>query len=59
MCEAASRPTIREQQILAARRRSRDLPIENRTMLVNALRTHLTEFGFIAAKASASCRKAK
>jgi transposase len=30
--------------------RSRDLSIKNRTMLVNALRAHLAEFGFIAAK---------
>jgi transposase len=57
ICEAASRPTMRfvpvksmEQQGLAMLHRSRDLSIKNRTMLVNALRAHLAEFGFIAAK---------
>jgi len=57
ICEAASRPTMRfvpvksmENQALAMLHRSRDLLIKNRTMLVNALRAHLAEFGFIAAK---------
>ncbi len=57
ICEAASRPTMRfvpaksmEQQSLAMLHRSRDLLIKNRTMLVNALRSHLAEFGFVAAK---------
>lgn len=57
ICEAASRPGMRfvpvktvEQQSLATLHRSRDLLIKNRTMLVNALRAHLAEFGFVAAK---------
>jgi len=57
ICEAASRPTMRfvpvrslEAQAAAALHRSRDLFIKNRTMLVNALRSHLAEFGFVAAK---------
>jgi len=57
ICEAASRPSMRfvpvksvEGQALAMLHRSRDLSIKNRTMLVNALRGHLAEFGFIAAK---------
>jgi transposase len=57
ICEAASRPTMRfvpvktiEQQSLATLHRARDLLIKTRTMLVNALRAHLAEFGFIAAK---------
>ena len=57
ICEAASRPTMRfvpvktiEQQSLAALHRCRDLLVKNRTMLVNALRAHLAEFGFVAAK---------
>lgn len=57
ICEAASRPTMRfvpvktiEQQSLATLHRARDLLIKNRTMLVNALRGHLAEFGFVAAK---------
>jgi transposase len=57
ICEAASRPTMRfvpvksiAQQSLAMLHRCRDLLVKNRTMLVNALRGHLAEFGFIAAK---------
>lgn len=57
ICEAASRPTMRfvpvksmENQALATLHRTRDLLVKNRTMLVNALRGHLAEFGFIAAK---------
>lgn len=57
ICEAASRPTMRfvpvktvEQQSLTTLHRSRELLIKQRTMLVNALRGHLAEFGFIAAK---------
>jgi len=57
ICEAAGRPSMRfapvktmEQQGLSMLHRSRDLSIKNRTMLVNALRSHLAEFGFVAAK---------
>ncbi len=57
ICEAASRPTMRfvpvkdlEEQAIAMAHRSRDLLTKNRTMLVNALRGHLAEFGFVAAK---------
>ena len=57
ICEAASRPTMRfvpvktiEQQSLTTLHRSRELLIKTRTMLVNALRAHLAEFGFVAAK---------
>ncbi len=57
ICEAASRPTMRfvpvktvEQQSLTALHRCRELLVKNRTMLVNALRAHLAEFGFVAAK---------
>jgi transposase len=57
ICEAASRPTMRfvpvktiEQQGLATLHRCRGLLVKNRTMLVNALRAHLAEFGFVAAK---------
>ena len=55
ICEAVSRPAMRfvpvktiEQQSLAALHRCRDLLVKNRTMLVNALRAHLAEFGFIS-----------
>ena len=57
ICEAAGRPSMRfvpvksvEGQALAMLHRSRDLSIKNRTLLVNALRSHLAEFGFVAAK---------
>jgi transposase len=57
ICEAAGRPSMRfvpvktiAQQGLATLHRSRDLLIKSRTMLVNALRSHLAEFGFVAAK---------
>jgi transposase len=57
ICEAASRPHMRfvpvksmEHQALATLHRTRDLLIKNRTMLVNALRAHLAEFGYVAAK---------
>ena len=39
-----------ERQGLATLHRTRDLLIKNRTMLVNALRAHLAELGFVAAK---------
>jgi transposase len=57
ICEAAGRPSMRfvpvkslEGQGLAMLHRSRDLLIKNRTMLSNALRSHLAEFGIVAAK---------
>ncbi len=57
ICEAAGRPTMRfvpvktiDQQALATLHRCRDLLVKNRTMLINALRGHLAEFGFIADK---------
>ena len=57
ICEAASRPSMRfvpvksiEQQSLCTLHRSRNLLIKTRTMLVNALRAHLAEFGFVASK---------
>jgi transposase len=55
ICEAVSRPTMRfvpiktpEQQAVLMLHRTRDLLIRQRTMLVNALRGHLAEFGIIA-----------
>lgn len=57
ICEAVSRPTMRfvpvkeaEQQSVLMLHRSRDLLIRQRTMLVNALRGHLAEFGFVEAQ---------
>jgi transposase len=54
ICEAVSRPTMRfvplktaEQQAVLMLHRSRELLIRQRTMLINALRGHLAEFGVV------------
>ena len=56
ICEAVRRPSMRfvpikmvEQQSALMMHRARDLLIRQRTMLVNALRGHLAEFGLIDA----------
>lgn len=55
ICEAVNRPTMRfvpiktpGQQAVLALHRTRDLLIRQRTMLVNALRGHMAEFGIVA-----------
>ncbi len=55
ICEAVTRPTMRyvavkspEQQAVLMLHRTRDLLVRQRTMLVNALRGHLAEYGIIA-----------
>jgi len=57
ICEAAQRPTMRfvatktaEAQAAAVIFRTRDLLVRQRTQLINALRGHLAEFGYIARK---------
>ena len=57
ICEAVSRPTMRfvpikspEQQSVLMLHRARDLLMRQRTMLLNALRAHLAEFGIITAQ---------
>src|SRR3984885_13460527 len=57
ICEAVRRPSMRfvplkttEQQSALMMHRARDLLIRRRTMLVNALRGHLAEFGLIEAQ---------
>jgi transposase len=57
ICEAVRRPTMRfapvkmkEQQSALLMHRGRELLVRQRTMLVNALRGHLAEFGLIAAQ---------
>jgi transposase len=57
ICEAMSRPAMRfvpvkseESQATLILHKTRELPIKQRTMSVNALRSHLSEFGIIAAK---------
>src|SRR5262249_670875 len=55
ICEAVGRPTMRfvpvktaEQQATALLHRGREQLVRQRTMLVNALRAHLAEFGIVA-----------
>jgi transposase len=57
ICEAAQRPTMRfvavkseEQQASALLFRTRDLLVRQRTQLIDALRGHLTEYGWVAPK---------
>ncbi len=55
ICEAVTRPTMRfvsvkskEQQGVLVLHRSRELLIRQRTMLINAIRAHMAEFGIVA-----------
>ena len=55
ICEAVTRPSMRfvaikspDQQAVLMLHRTRDLLVRQRTMLVNALRGHLAEYGIIA-----------
>jgi transposase len=57
ICEAAQRPSMRfvavkseEQQAAGLVFRTRDLLVRQRTQLINAIRGHLTEHGWIAPK---------
>ena len=57
ICEAVARPSMRfvpmkdtEQQSVLMLHRARSLLVRQRTMLVNALRAHMAEFGIIAPK---------
>lgn len=54
ICEAVTRPTMRfvsvktvEQQSVLLLHRTRELLVRQRTMLVNAIRAHMAEFGII------------
>ena len=54
ICEAVQRPTMRfvslkspEQQSVLMLHRTRELLVRQRTMLVNALRAHMAEFGIV------------
>ena len=60
-CEAMSRPGMRfipvkcaEQQATLMLHKTRELLVKQRTMSVNALRGHLSEFGIIVARESAA-----
>lgn len=55
ICEAVTRPTMRfvavrtaENQAVLLQHRSRKLLVKQRTMLVNAVRGHMAEFGIVA-----------
>ena len=55
ICEAVTRPTMRfvavksvEQQSVLMGHRTRELLVRQRTMLVNAMRAHMAEFGVVA-----------
>ena len=55
ICEAVTRPTMRfveiktpDQQSVLMLHRTRQLFVRQRTMLINALRAHLAEFGIVA-----------
>ena len=55
ICEAVTRPTMRfvpiktaEQQSVLMLHRTRDLFVGQRTLLINAIRSHLAEFGIVA-----------
>ncbi len=55
ICEAVTRPTMRfvpvktaDQQAALVLHRTRDLLVRQRTVLINALRGHMAEFGIVA-----------
>jgi transposase len=57
ICEAVTRPNMRfvpvkteDQQAVLVLHRSRDLLMRQRTMILNAIRAHLAEFGMITAQ---------
>ncbi len=62
ICEAVTRPSMRfvpikspEQQSVLMLHRARDLLMRQRTMLLNAIRAHLAEFGIVVAQAQPRC----
>ena len=61
ICEAAQRPGMRfvavkteEQQAAGLVFRTRDLVVHQRTQLINAIRGHLAEYGWVAPRGTAS-----
>jgi transposase len=65
ICEAVTRPTMRfvplktsEQQSVLMLHRSRELLVRQQTMTVNAIRSHLTEFGIVVAQGLQNVGKA-
>jgi len=66
ICEAVTRPTMRfvpikdaEQQAVLMHHRSRELLVKQRTMLANAIRGHLGEFGLVVAQGLRNVSKLK
>jgi len=64
ICEAALRPTMRfvrvrseDNQAAGLAFKARDLLVRQRTQIINALRGHLSEFGFVVAKGPTHVRK--
>jgi len=64
ICEAVTRPNMRfvpvkteAQQSVLVLHRSRDLLMRQRTMMLNAIRAHLAEFGTIAAQGPSKVAK--
>jgi transposase len=64
ICEAVTRPNMRfvpvkteEQQATLMLHKSRDLLVRQQTMLVNALRGHMSELGLIAAQGCGKTRE--
>ena len=64
ICEAVSRPSMRyvaiksvEQQSVLVVHRARDLLVRQRTMLINALRGHMAEFGIAEAQGRAGVKR--
>jgi transposase len=65
IAEAVTRPTMRfvavksiDQQAILMLHRVRDLLVRQRTMLINALRGHLAEFGIVTARGPAGVKAA-
>ncbi|EFO28660.1 transposase for insertion sequence element [Roseibium sp. TrichSKD4] len=63
ICEAVIRPNMHfvaikcaDQQAVLMLHRARDLLVRQRTMLINALRAHLAEFGIVAARGAHKLR---
>ena len=64
ICEAVTRPTMRfvsvkstEQQSILMLHRTRELLVRQRTMLINAIRAHMAEFGIVAPVGVAHVKK--
>lgn len=65
ICEAVTRPTMRfvpikseAIQAVLMQHKTRDLLVRQRTMLINALRGHLAEFGFVAPRGPRGVKEA-